>query len=64
MTDYLACPNCGAPITNGEFCNLTCRRERLENNNAKREERRARIQTLLKKFIVSQPEPMVDFLGD
>jgi len=26
MTDYLACPNCGCPHTEGNFCNLGCRR--------------------------------------
>jgi hypothetical protein len=30
--DYLACANCGCPITNGELCNLTCRREWLQKN--------------------------------
>ena len=64
MTDFLACPNCGEPITNGELCNLRCRREWLQKNQAKREERRARIQTLLKKFIKVPERPMVDLLGD
>ena len=27
--DYLACPNCGCPFSDGEFCNLTCRRAGL-----------------------------------
>src|SRR5208282_1814589 len=30
--DFLACPNCGCPITDGEPCNLTCRRAWLEKN--------------------------------
>jgi hypothetical protein len=27
--DYLACPTCGNPHTDGEFCNLTCRRSAI-----------------------------------
>lgn len=55
ITDLLSCPNCGEATTYGEPCNLTCRRELSENNHTKRAERRARIQKLLKKFIVEQP---------
>jgi hypothetical protein len=30
--DLLACTNCGCPLTDGELCNLTCRREWLNKN--------------------------------
>ena len=63
IVDLLSCPNCGEPITYGKFCNLTCRRELLENNQ-KRAERRVRIQTLLRKFIVEQPMGDLVEFGD
>jgi hypothetical protein len=34
FTDLLACPNCGEPLSNGELCNLTCRREFAEKQQA------------------------------
>jgi hypothetical protein len=52
MTDFLACPNCGEPCSDGELCNLTCRRELFQPEPSKRDERRARIQMLLRRLIV------------
>jgi hypothetical protein len=26
VTDFLSCPQCGNPLTDGKLCNLTCRR--------------------------------------
>jgi len=51
VVDYLACPNCGSPITGGEPCNLTCRREwerkeKTETRAAKHERMRGLVQNL------------------
>ena len=34
VIDYLSCPACGCPITNGVPCNLTCRRQVAEQQQS------------------------------
>ncbi len=43
--DYLACPNCKNPNTEGNFCNLSCRREWTANKE--RAARFGRLQDLI-----------------
>jgi len=44
ILDFLACPNCGNPETEGRLCNLTCRRA---FNGSGKSERTLEIERLL-----------------
>jgi hypothetical protein len=62
--DYLSCPNCGEPISGGELCNLQCRREWEEKQQA-RAAKHARMGELVHHLFYIAPEPIVlDGLGD
>jgi hypothetical protein len=61
--DFLACPNCGSPISGGEPCNLTCRRELAEIQKAEvRAAKHVRMRGLVQGLCTIEPEPI--FLGD
>jgi hypothetical protein len=58
VVDYLSCPNCGSPITGGELCNLTCRRELAEKQKAEtRAAEHARMRSLVQGLCCIEPEP-------
>ena len=66
IIDCLSCPACGSPITGGEPCNLSCRRELAEKQQSKtRAAKHARMGELVQYLCCIEPEPItLDFLGD
>lgn len=60
IVDHLACPNCGEPVTGGEFCNLSCRRELAEKQRSEaRAAKHARMRGLVQNLCRVEPEPIL-----
>jgi hypothetical protein len=57
--DYLACPNCGNPLTDGQLCNLTCKRalsNKIRGTMVSRKEEYEMREGLKAAFVAAQAE--------
>jgi len=65
VIDFLACPNCGSPFTEGKPCNLTCNRALMVSNSSEDQKAQRFMAELQAVRFYLHPErvPFTDYLG-